>query len=83
MVLLDTPPLLAVTDGVVVCNQVGGVILLVNGPKNGIDNMKAAVANLERAGTPILGYVWNAMTSGLPGKSSVARLYYRRITDQS
>jgi len=83
VVLLDTPPLMAVTDGVVVSNQVGGVILLVNGPNNGTDDMKAAVANLERAGTPILGYVWNAMTSGLAGKSPQSRQYYRRFTNLS
>ncbi len=83
VVLLDTPPLLAVTDGVVVSNQVGGVILLVNGPNNGNDHMKAAVANLERAGTPILGYVWNAMTTGIAGKSPQPYQYYRRFTKQS
>ena len=83
VVLLDTPPLMAVTDGVVVSNQVGGVILLVNGPNNGTDDMKAAVANLERAGTPILGYVWNAMTAGLAGKSHQSRQYCRRFTKSS
>ena len=45
VVLLDTKPLIAVTDGVVVSNQVGGVILLVNGPNNGMDHMKTAVGN--------------------------------------
>ena len=83
VVLLDTPPLLAVTDGVVVCNQVDRVILLVNGSSNRIEDMKEVVASLESAGTPILGYVWNEMPSGRSVKSPRSREYYRRLSRQS
>lgn len=77
VVLLDTPPLLAVTDGAIVSSQAEGVVLLVNGPSCRIDRLKAAMSNLEKAGTQLLGYVWVGTAAKLMGGSSRFGQYYQ------
>ncbi|MDA0733956.1 MAG: polysaccharide biosynthesis tyrosine autokinase [Chloroflexi bacterium] len=78
VVLVDTPPLLAVTDGTVVSSQVESVVLLVNGPNCRTETIRTATSYLEKVGASILGYVWNGRNSGMLGIYSQASRYQRR-----
>jgi capsular exopolysaccharide synthesis family protein len=79
VVLVDTPPLLAVTDGVVVGSQVEGVVLLVNGPGCRAETVRTAASYLEKAGASILGYLWNGKNYGGFGNHFQSGRYYRRV----
>jgi Mrp family chromosome partitioning ATPase len=59
IVLIDTPPVLTATDGVVLASQVEGVILLVSAANSRMGEMTAPLSSLEKVGVPILGFVWN------------------------
>ncbi|HEU0020591.1 MAG TPA: polysaccharide biosynthesis tyrosine autokinase [Dehalococcoidia bacterium] len=78
VVLVDTPPLLAVTDGVVVSSQVDGAVLLVNGPDCRTETVRTAAAYLKKVGAPILGYLWKGKFSGPFGNLSQSGRYHRR-----
>lgn len=65
IVLVDTPPLLEVTDGVVVSAQVESVVLLVNGANCRTETIRTATSYLEKVGAPILGYIWNGRNSSV------------------
>ncbi|HUH07638.1 MAG TPA: AAA family ATPase [Egibacteraceae bacterium] len=57
-VLVDTPPILSVSDTSAIAGQVDGVILVVNrGTKLG--RLKEVRDRLEFVGTPLIGYVFN------------------------
>jgi Mrp family chromosome partitioning ATPase len=59
IVLIDTPPVLTVTDGVVLAAEAEGVIVVVNEASARMKEMKEALVSLGKAGTPILGFIWN------------------------
>jgi non-specific protein-tyrosine kinase len=59
IILVDSPPVIAVTDSVILAHRVDGVLLVI---KPGITKMEAArqaVEQLQRAGANILGIVLN------------------------
>ena len=80
VVLVDTPPLLVVTDGVLVSSQVEGVVLLVNGPNCRSETITTANSYLEKVGASILGYIWNGRNSSLFGIYSQAGRYHQRVS---
>ncbi len=57
MVLLDAPPVLAVTDAAVLANKVDGVLLIASAGKTKRDNAKKAQAQLEKVNARIVGAV--------------------------
>lgn len=59
IVLVDTPPLLATTDGVLLASQIDGVVVVANASDSRLESMKAAVEGLQRTNSKILGFVWN------------------------
>lgn len=59
IVLIDTPPVLTATDGVILASEVEGIIVLVNAASSRMGEMKATLGSLEKAGTPLLGFVWD------------------------
>ena len=59
IVLLDAPPVVAVSDAAVLANKVDGVILVVNAGKTKRDLAKRARSLLEKANANILGVVLN------------------------
>jgi Mrp family chromosome partitioning ATPase len=63
--LVDTPPLPAVTDRIILSSQLEGVVLVVNGPNCWAKTIRAATSYLENVGASILGYVWNGRKSGV------------------
>ena len=64
MVLIDTPPLLAVTDAQVLSKIVDGVVLVTNVETNNKERLADAKALLEKADANILGVVMNNKNMG-------------------
>lgn len=61
LVLVDAPPLIAVTDASVLASQVDGVILVIKTGESRIDMAQDGKAQLEKANARILGVVLNDM----------------------
>lgn len=61
-VLLDTPPIIAVTDAAVIAPQADGVILVINAGRTKRDLARRAKTMLEKVGANILGVVLNNAT---------------------
>lgn len=61
MVILDTPPLLAVSDAAVLASQADGAVVVVRHGKSSKDAVGNAVASLEQINAKILGTVLNAV----------------------
>lgn len=72
IVLIDTPPLLAVTDAQIVATKCDGVIMVVDQGKVKRDIAKKAIQNLENVNARILGVVLN----NVKRKSSEEAYYY-------
>ncbi len=68
-ILVDTPPLLAVSDPSVVAARVDGVILVIRVVKNGQPNAERAREILSTLGARVLGVVVNGVGRG-PGGTS-------------
>lgn len=59
VVLLDTPPLLPVTDATILTTMVGGALVVVGADKLRREQLQEAMANLETAGGHVYGIVLN------------------------
>jgi succinoglycan biosynthesis transport protein ExoP len=59
LLVLDSPPVLAVTDAVVLAPRVDGVVLVVKPGKTKLDACRQAIEQLQRVGAKILGVVFN------------------------
>jgi capsular exopolysaccharide synthesis family protein len=75
-VLVDTPPLLAVTDPCVVAPCVNAVLLNIRVSKNARPNAERAKEILSTLGITVLGVVINGVSAG--GGASAYGSYYRR-----
>jgi capsular exopolysaccharide synthesis family protein len=69
LVILDTPPTLAVTDAAVLASKVDGVILLIEAQRTSHEAARRAYDALQRVGATILGVV-------LTKTKSERRTYY-------
>ena len=74
LLLVDSSPVLATVDPLLLAGFVDGVILTVNIADSRLDLLREAYLQVDRAGTPILGYVVNNVASGFGGYSR----YYQR-----
>jgi capsular exopolysaccharide synthesis family protein len=61
--LIDTPPLLAVTDPAVVTSRVDGVLLTLRLTRNGRPDAERAKGILDTLGAPVLGAVVNGLAA--------------------
>ena len=59
LVVIDTPPVLAVTDAVVLSPKVDGVLLVIKPGVTKIPMLKQAIEQLRQVGANILGVVLN------------------------
>lgn len=71
VVVLDTPPLLAVSDAAVLASQADGAVVVVRYGKTSRDAVRNSVASLEQINAKIVGTVLNAV----PGKRGGAYGY--------
>ena len=67
IVLIDTPPVLAVTDPCVVAPRVDGVVMLIRITKHVRPHAKRALESLESLGANLLGIVVNGVGGARPG----------------
>lgn len=72
IIIIDTPPLLAVTDAQIVASKSDGVIMVVSYGKVKRDIAMKAKANLDRVGARMLGVVLN----NVKRKASEGYYYY-------
>ena len=82
IVLVDTPPLLATTDGVLLASQIDGVVVVANASDSRLESMKAAVEGLQRTNSKILGFVWNRAPVRPFSDYSRRERYYRQMGSQ-
>lgn len=69
--IIDSPPVLAVTDAALLAHNADGAVLVVSAGRTTRDMMQKALANLGKAHARSLGVVVNK----LPRKRSDARYY--------
>ncbi|ULH15293.1 hypothetical protein MF271_15305 [Deinococcus sp. KNUC1210] len=63
IILIDSAPLLALADGLVVGVHVDGVVMVAEQGKTSTQAIKAAIRRAERAGLKLLGFVINKAES--------------------
>jgi len=66
-VILDSPPVLSVTDAAVLSAQAGSTVLVVRANKSRKDELKQVVERLEDVNANVVGCVLNSLKSGSEG----------------
>lgn len=79
MVILDTPPLLGLSDTTILASKVDGVLVVVNTIRATREKLKRTKAILSQTGARVLGCVANK----LPYKRRDNAYYYYYANDQS
>lgn len=77
-ILLDLPPVTAVSDPLVVSNLVDGMILVVRQNYSNKRSLTEAVRQLRFVGTKILGFVMTDSDSGTKGRKKYYKKYYKQ-----
>jgi non-specific protein-tyrosine kinase len=67
VVIFDTPPIMAVTDAIILSRQVDGVALVVHANRTRREVVRQSVQNLNQVGANILGAVLNKVSDGKTG----------------
>jgi polysaccharide biosynthesis transport protein len=79
IVLLDSPPILAANDALLLASLVDAVLLVVGVGSANLDEIRRAKKQLDAIGTPIIGAVLNRFEPKVHGRSNQPyRGYYRR-----
>jgi capsular exopolysaccharide synthesis family protein len=79
VVLVDSPPILAANDALLLASIVDAVLLVVGAGSTDLDELRRAKEQLEPLGTPILGAVLNRFEPKMHGRSNQPyRGYYRQ-----
>ncbi len=79
MVLVDSPPILAANDALLLASVVDAVLLVVGAGSAKLDELRRAKEQLEQTGTPVIGAVLNRFEPKIHGQSNQPyRGYYRR-----
>jgi non-specific protein-tyrosine kinase len=76
LVILDSPPVLAVTDPTVLSSRVDGVVLVVDTGHTRAESLTRAKETLKRGAAPMLGVVLNRVTSRAGGYYYYYHYYY-------
>ena len=72
IILLDSPPMVAVTDATIVSREIDAMILVVHSGKTDKHSYQRTVATLRGINAPLVGVVLNSVTS----KNSYGSYYY-------
>ena len=75
-VIIDTPPVAAVTDAALVGAAVDGTLVVVRANKTDTETLRAAVSQLRRLRVPLLGMVLNGVPMGRSSGYSYFPAYY-------
>jgi len=76
LVLIDTPPVMAVTDASVLASRVDGVLLVIRPGETKLALAKQAIEQLRRSGARLLGVVLNDMVRNRSRYSYYYKGYY-------
>jgi capsular exopolysaccharide synthesis family protein len=79
-IVIDTPPLMAVTDAALVGAVADGTLIVVRANKTDTDALSAAVNQLRRLRVPLLGVVMNGVPTGRSSGYSYYPSYYPSYT---
>ena len=82
-IVMDSPPVLIVTDAVVLSTQADGAILVIDGDQTQKNQLRQAVDRLREVNANMLGVVVNRLSSKTDGYSGYYQYYYRRYGDSS
>lgn len=94
VVIIDSPPLMAVTDAAIVARMFGGAILVVGCGRVQVHELRKTLEALETSGTPILGAIMNlapvtrkeryqrAYVRDAPARSKIASIRRRVMKPQ-
>ena len=86
--LLDSPPIMSASDAPMLASKVDGILLVVNMGETRSDTFQDALRQIQRANTPVLGYVVNKVKAQKLGYGERYRYryryhyYYRRQEDE-
>jgi capsular exopolysaccharide synthesis family protein len=74
VIVIDSPPVLALTDAQVLCSQVDGVVMIVAAESTSKEEVQRAQAMLRHAGGRLLGAVFNKVrrADSTPGYGTYA-----------
>jgi len=78
MVLLDAPPVVAVSDAAILATKVDGVLLVVSAGQTRRDSVQAAKAKLEKVNANLIG----AVLTNVPLDTSLQLYYYTREEEE-
>lgn len=76
MVILDTPPLLPVTDAAVLTRECGGALLVIGSSTVTKPQLAASIDSLDAAEADLLGLVLNRVRADRPGHYGYHEHYY-------
>lgn len=76
IVILDTPPVLPVTDAAVLAASADGVVIVASSGKTTFDMLQRAVENIQRTKGRVLGIVLNRVPRKGPESAYYGREYY-------
>jgi capsular exopolysaccharide synthesis family protein len=63
VIVVDTPPVLAVSDPLIIAAHVDGMIVVTNGGKTRMDALKRAAQTLQRGSIRVIGVVVNQQST--------------------
>lgn len=67
IVLIDTPPILALSDAYTIAKQSDGLLLVVESGETSVPDVQRAMLNMQHTGTKFLGVVVNKIQRGQQG----------------
>jgi polysaccharide biosynthesis transport protein len=79
-VVLDSPPVLLVTDAVVLSTQVDGTVLVVDADQTQKNQLRQSVERMREVNANLLGIVVNRLSPKMDGYSGYYHYYYYRKT---
>ena len=74
--LVDSPHMMAAADSAILAAKVDGLIMVVTTGETRADTFHDAVDQIQRSGTPLVGYVVNKVRSGGMGYGRYRYQYY-------
>lgn len=75
LVVMDVPPVLAVTDAAIVARHAGAVFLVVRAEQNTLDEVETAIKRLAQNGSRVAGILFNDLGAG-EGRGRYGSYYY-------
>jgi succinoglycan biosynthesis transport protein ExoP len=81
LVLIDTPPVLSVTDAAALAPGVDGVILVVKPGATRLSAFQQTLEQMQTVGAKVLGVVLNEVKPGSPRYGYYYRRYYSRYAE--